>query len=132
MIYEQPLLHNIYNKNWKRRKRWERLEYIQMVALFIGKKWRIKRNSVWGFSEKNSRIFLWFLMKEIQSIKVEVKEGIYACHAFYMEIKLIFWVEKKSRVSLNRLPMREPMGEECWWWTWRLISLDGCESKALS
>ncbi|KAK8284117.1 hypothetical protein V6Z11_D08G133300 [Gossypium hirsutum] len=41
----------------------------------------------WGFPGKNHRIFLRFLMKDIQSIKIEVKEGIYARRILYMEIR---------------------------------------------
>ncbi|KAA3468986.1 photosystem I assembly protein ycf4 [Gossypium australe] len=41
----------------------------------------------WGFPRKNRRIFLRFLMKDIQSIKIEVKEGIYARRVLYMEIR---------------------------------------------
>ncbi|TXG60895.1 hypothetical protein EZV62_012258 [Acer yangbiense] len=41
----------------------------------------------WGFPGKNRRIFLRFLMKDIQSIRIEVKEGIYACRVLYMEIR---------------------------------------------
>ncbi|KAK8563338.1 hypothetical protein V6N12_035487 [Hibiscus sabdariffa] len=41
----------------------------------------------WGFPGKNHRIFLRFLMKDIQSIRIEVKEGIYARRVLYMEIK---------------------------------------------
>ncbi|KAB2074847.1 hypothetical protein ES319_A07G178900v1, partial [Gossypium barbadense] len=41
----------------------------------------------WGFPGKNRRIFLRFLMKDIQSIRIEVKEGIYARRVLYMEIK---------------------------------------------
>ena len=33
------------------------------------------------------RIFLRFLMKDIQSIRIEIKEGIYARRVLYMEIK---------------------------------------------
>nr|YP_009766355.1 photosystem I assembly protein Ycf4 [Goodia macrocarpa]QIS96807.1 photosystem I assembly protein Ycf4 [Goodia macrocarpa] len=40
----------------------------------------------WGFPGKNRRIFLRFLMKDIQSIKLEVKEGIYTRRVIYMEI----------------------------------------------
>ncbi|KAK5770359.1 hypothetical protein PVK06_046509 [Gossypium arboreum] len=39
------------------------------------------------FLEQNCRIFLRFLMKVIQSIRIEVKEGIYARHVLYMEIR---------------------------------------------
>ena len=42
---------------------------------------------LWGFPGKNSRIFLRFLMKDIQSIRIEVKEGIYARRVLYMEIR---------------------------------------------
>ncbi|KAK8528026.1 hypothetical protein V6N13_041827 [Hibiscus sabdariffa] len=41
----------------------------------------------WGFPGKNRRIFLRFLMKDIQSIRIEVKEGIYARRVLYMEIR---------------------------------------------
>ncbi|KAA3469429.1 photosystem I assembly protein ycf4 [Gossypium australe] len=41
----------------------------------------------WGFPRKNHHIFLRFLMKDIQSIRIEVKEGIYARHVLYMEIR---------------------------------------------
>ncbi|KAB2049047.1 hypothetical protein ES319_A13G150700v1, partial [Gossypium barbadense] len=41
----------------------------------------------WGFLGKNRCIFLQFLMKDIQSIRIEFKEGIYAHHFLYMEIR---------------------------------------------
>nr|YP_010036473.1 photosystem I assembly protein Ycf4 [Graptopetalum amethystinum]QQW47015.1 photosystem I assembly protein Ycf4 [Graptopetalum amethystinum]WQN00523.1 photosystem I assembly protein Ycf4 [Graptopetalum amethystinum] len=41
----------------------------------------------WGFPGKNRRIFLRFLMKDIQSIRIEVKEGISARRVLYMEIR---------------------------------------------
>nr|YP_010558843.1 photosystem I assembly protein Ycf4 [Euphorbia scheffleri]UED20200.1 photosystem I assembly protein Ycf4 [Euphorbia scheffleri] len=41
----------------------------------------------WGFPGKNRRILLRFLMKDIQSIRIEVKEGIYARRIPYMEIR---------------------------------------------
>ncbi|EEF42580.1 Photosystem I assembly protein ycf4, putative [Ricinus communis] len=41
----------------------------------------------WGFPGKNRRIFLRFLMKDIQSIRIEVKEGIFARRVLYMETK---------------------------------------------
>nr|YP_009771259.1 photosystem I assembly protein Ycf4 [Smithia erubescens]QIT01961.1 photosystem I assembly protein Ycf4 [Smithia erubescens] len=40
----------------------------------------------WGFPGKNRRIFLRFLIKDIQSIRIEVKEGIYTRRILYMEI----------------------------------------------
>ncbi|KAK7231358.1 hypothetical protein RIF29_48372 [Crotalaria pallida] len=40
----------------------------------------------WGFPGKNRRIFLRFLMKDIQSIRIDVKEGIYTRRVVYMEI----------------------------------------------
>nr|YP_009724615.1 photosystem I assembly protein ycf4 [Platylobium obtusangulum]QGQ61525.1 photosystem I assembly protein ycf4 [Platylobium obtusangulum] len=40
----------------------------------------------WGFPGKNRRIFLRFLLKDIQSIRLEVKEGIYTRRVLYMEI----------------------------------------------
>nr|YP_009449985.1 photosystem I assembly protein ycf4 [Burmannia disticha]ANK36182.1 photosystem I assembly protein ycf4 [Burmannia disticha] len=41
----------------------------------------------WGFPGINRRIFLRLLMKDIQSIKMEVKEGIYPRRVIYMEIR---------------------------------------------
>nr|YP_009356538.1 photosystem I assembly protein Ycf4 [Tarenaya hassleriana]AQV10719.1 photosystem I assembly protein Ycf4 [Tarenaya hassleriana] len=41
----------------------------------------------WGFPGKRRRIFLRFLMKNIQSIRIEVKEGLYARRVLYMEIR---------------------------------------------
>nr|QXU76168.1 photosystem I assembly protein Ycf4 [Biebersteinia heterostemon] len=41
----------------------------------------------WGFPGKNRRIFLRFLMKDIQSIRIEVQEGIFARRVLYMEIR---------------------------------------------
>lgn len=41
----------------------------------------------WGFPGKNRRIILQFLMKDIQAIRIEVQEGIYARRVLYMEIK---------------------------------------------
>nr|YP_010454295.1 photosystem I assembly protein Ycf4 [Thesium chinense]QYF09484.1 photosystem I assembly protein Ycf4 [Thesium chinense] len=43
----------------------------------------------WGFPGKNRRIFFQFLMKDIQSIRIEVKDGIYTRRALflYMEIR---------------------------------------------
>ncbi|KAG4121734.1 hypothetical protein ERO13_D11G225901v2 [Gossypium hirsutum] len=41
----------------------------------------------WGFPGKNRHIFLRFLIKDIQTIKIEVKEGIYAHRVLYMEIR---------------------------------------------
>ena len=40
----------------------------------------------WGFPGKNRRIFIRFLMKDIQSIRIEVKEGISTRSILYMEI----------------------------------------------
>nr|YP_009512194.1 photosystem I assembly protein ycf4 [Stylosanthes hamata]AXJ91640.1 photosystem I assembly protein ycf4 [Stylosanthes hamata] len=40
----------------------------------------------WGFPGKNRRVFLQFLMKDIQSIRIEVKEGISTRRILYMEI----------------------------------------------
>ncbi|CAN4097715.1 unnamed protein product [Withania somnifera] len=39
----------------------------------------------WGFLGKNHCIFLKFLVKDIQSIRIEVKEGIYARCFLYMD-----------------------------------------------
>ena len=41
----------------------------------------------WGFPGKNRRVFLRFLIKDIQSVRIEVKEGIYARRVLYMEIQ---------------------------------------------
>ena len=41
----------------------------------------------WGFPGLNRRIFLRFLMKDIQSIRIEDKEGIYSRRVLYMEIR---------------------------------------------
>lgn len=41
----------------------------------------------WGFPGLNRRIFLRFLMEDIQSIRIEDKEGIYSRRVLYMEIK---------------------------------------------
>ncbi|PIA43459.1 hypothetical protein AQUCO_01900094v1 [Aquilegia coerulea] len=41
----------------------------------------------WGFPGRNRRILLQFLMKDIQSIRIEVKEGIYPRRVLYMEIR---------------------------------------------
>nr|WOC92036.1 photosystem I assembly protein Ycf4 [Utricularia simulans] len=41
----------------------------------------------WGFPGKNRRIFLRFFIKDIQSIRIEVKEGIYARRVLYMDIR---------------------------------------------
>ncbi|KAJ1683263.1 hypothetical protein LUZ63_021513 [Rhynchospora breviuscula] len=41
----------------------------------------------WGFPGLNRRIFLRFLMKDIQSIRIEDKEGFYSRRVLYMEIR---------------------------------------------
>nr|YP_010581331.1 photosystem I assembly protein Ycf4 [Roridula gorgonias]UZT27652.1 photosystem I assembly protein Ycf4 [Roridula gorgonias] len=41
----------------------------------------------WGFPGTNRRVFLRFLIKDIQSVRIEVKEGIYARLVLYMEIR---------------------------------------------
>ena len=43
----------------------------------------------WGFPRKNRQIFLRLLMKDIQSIRIAIKEDIYARRilVLYMEIK---------------------------------------------
>ena len=41
----------------------------------------------WGFPGKNRRICLRFLIKDIQSIRIELKEGIYTRRVLYMEIR---------------------------------------------
>nr|YP_009106987.1 photosystem I assembly protein ycf4 [Sapindus mukorossi]YP_010029869.1 photosystem I assembly protein Ycf4 [Sapindus delavayi]AIT96733.1 photosystem I assembly protein ycf4 [Sapindus mukorossi]QOU12372.1 photosystem I assembly protein Ycf4 [Sapindus delavayi] len=41
----------------------------------------------WGFPGKSRRVFLRFFMKDIQSIRIEVKEGIYTHRVLYMEIR---------------------------------------------
>ncbi|EPS74272.1 apocytochrome f [Genlisea aurea] len=41
----------------------------------------------WGFPGKNRRIFLRFFLKDIQSVRIEVKEGLYARRVLYMGIR---------------------------------------------
>nr|YP_009405328.1 photosystem I assembly factor II [Pratia nummularia]ASA37403.1 photosystem I assembly factor II [Pratia nummularia]WGH11277.1 photosystem I assembly factor II [Pratia nummularia] len=41
----------------------------------------------WGFPGKNRRIFLRFLIKDIQSVRIEVKEGLFARRVLYMDIR---------------------------------------------
>nr|QBW96842.1 photosystem I assembly protein Ycf4 [Pelargonium wuppertalense] len=41
----------------------------------------------WGFPGRNRRIFLRFLMKDIQSIRIEAREDFYARRILYMEIR---------------------------------------------
>nr|ATG24851.1 photosystem I assembly factor II [Lobelia heterophylla subsp. heterophylla] len=41
----------------------------------------------WGFPGKNRRLFLRFLIKDIQSIRIEVKEGIFARCVLYIDIR---------------------------------------------
>lgn len=41
----------------------------------------------WGFPGKNRRIFLRFLLKDVQSIRIEVKEGISTRRVLYVEIR---------------------------------------------
>nr|YP_010982814.1 Ycf4 [Cordia monoica]YP_010982901.1 Ycf4 [Cordia sinensis]WOH22040.1 Ycf4 [Cordia monoica]WOH22126.1 Ycf4 [Cordia sinensis] len=41
----------------------------------------------WGFPGKNRRIFLRFLIKDIQCVRIEVKEGIFARRVLYLDIK---------------------------------------------
>nr|YP_010953920.1 photosystem I assembly protein Ycf4 [Cladopus fukienensis]WMV01315.1 photosystem I assembly protein Ycf4 [Cladopus fukienensis] len=41
----------------------------------------------WGFPGRNRRILLRFFLKDIQSIRIEAKEGIYAQRVLYMEIR---------------------------------------------
>nr|YP_009159766.1 photosystem I assembly protein Ycf4 [Carnegiea gigantea]AKR06788.1 photosystem I assembly protein Ycf4 [Carnegiea gigantea] len=41
----------------------------------------------WGFPGKNRRIFLRFLIKDIQSIRIELQEGIYTRSVLYLEIR---------------------------------------------
>nr|WRY69665.1 photosystem I assembly protein Ycf4 [Phyllanthus fluitans] len=41
----------------------------------------------WGFPGKNRRILLRFLMKDIQSIRIEAKEGFSARSVLYMDIR---------------------------------------------
>ncbi|KAM0931954.1 Photosystem I assembly protein Ycf4 [Dioscorea sansibarensis] len=41
----------------------------------------------WGFPGINRRIFLRFLMRDIQSIRMQVKEGLYPRRVLYMEIR---------------------------------------------
>nr|UDZ61615.1 photosystem I assembly protein Ycf4 [Helanthium tenellum] len=41
----------------------------------------------WGFPGKNRRIFLRFFLRDIQSIRIEVKEDLYSRRVLYMEIR---------------------------------------------
>nr|APQ39817.1 photosystem I assembly factor II [Lobelia siphilitica var. siphilitica] len=41
----------------------------------------------WGFPGQNRRIFLRFLIKDIQSVRIEVQEGLYARRVLYMDIR---------------------------------------------
>nr|YP_009861130.1 photosystem I assembly protein Ycf4 [Lasia spinosa]QIU82820.1 photosystem I assembly protein Ycf4 [Lasia spinosa] len=41
----------------------------------------------WGFPGKNRRIFLRSFMRDIQSIRMEVKEGLYTRRVLYMEVR---------------------------------------------
>nr|YP_010042690.1 photosystem I assembly protein Ycf4 [Convolvulus arvensis]AKZ24508.1 photosystem I assembly protein Ycf4 [Convolvulus arvensis]QPC56313.1 photosystem I assembly protein Ycf4 [Convolvulus arvensis] len=41
----------------------------------------------WGFPGRNRRIFLRFLIRDIRSVRIEVKEGIYARRVLYMDIR---------------------------------------------
>jgi hypothetical protein len=41
----------------------------------------------WGFPGKNRRIFLRFCIKDIQSVRIRVKEGPYARHVLYIDIR---------------------------------------------
>nr|YP_010689950.1 photosystem I assembly protein Ycf4 [Ceratostigma griffithii]YP_010690032.1 photosystem I assembly protein Ycf4 [Ceratostigma minus]WBR75740.1 photosystem I assembly protein Ycf4 [Ceratostigma griffithii]WBR75822.1 photosystem I assembly protein Ycf4 [Ceratostigma griffithii]WBR75904.1 photosystem I assembly protein Ycf4 [Ceratostigma minus]WBR75986.1 photosystem I assembly protein Ycf4 [Ceratostigma minus]WBR76150.1 photosystem I assembly protein Ycf4 [Ceratostigma minus] len=41
----------------------------------------------WGFPGKNRRIFLRFLINDIQSIRIELKEGLYPRRVLYLEIR---------------------------------------------
>lgn len=41
----------------------------------------------WGFPGKNRRIFFRYLIKDIQSIRIELKEGIYTRRVLYLEIR---------------------------------------------
>nr|YP_009556020.1 photosystem I assembly protein Ycf4 [Sarcobatus vermiculatus]QBC69892.1 photosystem I assembly protein Ycf4 [Sarcobatus vermiculatus]QBE88250.1 photosystem I assembly protein Ycf4 [Sarcobatus vermiculatus] len=41
----------------------------------------------WGFPGKNRRIFLRFFIKDIQSIRIELKEGISTRRVLYLEIR---------------------------------------------
>ncbi|KAI3839577.1 hypothetical protein MKX03_003686 [Papaver bracteatum] len=41
----------------------------------------------WGFPGINRRIFLRFLMRDVQSIRIEIKEGLFPRRVLYMEIR---------------------------------------------
>ncbi|KAL2223729.1 UNVERIFIED_CONTAM: Photosystem I assembly protein Ycf4, partial [Sesamum indicum] len=41
----------------------------------------------WGFPGKNRRILFRFRIKDIRSVRIEVKEGIYARRVLYMDIR---------------------------------------------
>ncbi|KAK8956862.1 Photosystem I assembly protein Ycf4 [Platanthera zijinensis] len=41
----------------------------------------------WGFPGINFQIFLHFFLKDIQSIRMEAREGLFPCRVIYMEIR---------------------------------------------
>nr|QBE88714.1 photosystem I assembly protein ycf4 [Hypertelis spergulacea] len=41
----------------------------------------------WGFPGQNRRIFLQFLLKDIQAIRIELKEGIWTHRVLYLEMR---------------------------------------------
>nr|YP_010474857.1 photosystem I assembly protein Ycf4 [Corydalis decumbens]UVH69144.1 photosystem I assembly protein Ycf4 [Corydalis decumbens] len=41
----------------------------------------------WGFPGKNRRILLRFLMRDVHSIRIEIKEGLFPRRVLYMEIR---------------------------------------------
>ncbi|KAJ9535643.1 hypothetical protein OSB04_un001212 [Centaurea solstitialis] len=72
------------------------MSFYGIAGLFISSylwctiSWNKRRNSVYlsvGFPGKNRRVFLRFLIKDIQSVRIEVKEGIYARRVLYMDIR---------------------------------------------
>ncbi|KAL7131927.1 hypothetical protein ABFS83_12G037700 [Erythranthe nasuta] len=56
----------------------------------------------WGFPGKNRRIFLRFLIKDIQSVRIEVKEGIYA-HSILNKSELIEYLYQKFLELLQEM-----------------------------
>nr|BAG50121.1 photosystem I assembly protein [Takakia lepidozioides]BAG50136.1 photosystem I assembly protein [Takakia lepidozioides]BDD17423.1 photosystem I assembly protein Ycf4 [Takakia lepidozioides] len=59
----------------------------------------------WGFPGENRRIRIQFLMKDIQAIRMEIREGIYPRRILYMKIK------GQQDVPLTRIEENLTLGE---------------------
>ncbi|KAF9616671.1 hypothetical protein IFM89_031535 [Coptis chinensis] len=58
-----------------------------LISLFPSQQFSTRDRDVFLWDRRNRRIFLRFLMRDIQSIRIEVKEGIYPRRVLYMEIR---------------------------------------------